>query len=168
MAGIFGFNTQSGSLYPQSVAKILLRCAKYNFEYPSNYLIFDNDMACLGFAHPFSNSSFPLKSKDGNFVFQLFGEIFLPDGSLLSENNFEQDFLYPFIKSKNYFLNSLDGNFIFALYNKLEKSFILCNDPFGNFALHYCYTKNLFIFSSQIYGITEVFKEKAMGCTRSK
>jgi hypothetical protein len=160
MAGIFGFYSHSISFDHKYIADTLLKYAKYNFKFPSKYEIFDNDTACVGFANPFLNSSWPLKSKDENFVFQLFGEIFLPDGSLLSENNFESDFLHPFLESKKDFLTSIDGGFVFAIYNISEKSVIICNDPFSNFALHYCYKKDLFIFSSQIHGITKVFQEK--------
>jgi hypothetical protein len=160
MAGIFGFYLKSESLHSLNIVNALIRNAKHHFEYSSNYLIMDNKKVCLGFAHPFLNSSWPVKSRDGNFVFQLFGEIFLPDGSLLSDKNFESAFLLPFIEMKEHFLNSLEGNFIFVLFDEREKSFILANDPFGNFALHYVYNKDLFIFSTQIHGITDVLPEK--------
>jgi hypothetical protein len=160
MAGIFGFLNRSDSFNPQSLAKTLSDYAKNNFDYPSNYILFDNKRSCLGFAAPFIPDSWPLRSKDDNFIFQLFGEIFLPDGSLLSATNFDHDFLNPFIDSPDNFLKKIDGNFIFALYDKVNKTYYLCNDPFGNFAVHYCNREDLFVFSSQIHGISAACREK--------
>ena len=160
MAGIFGFLNNFDSLNPQFIAKTLRDRAKGSFSYPSNSILFDNRRACLGFAAPYTHNSWPLKSRDGNFIFQIFGEIFLPDGSLLSATNFDHNFLYPFNKSPNNFLRSIDGNFVFALYDKVRKQMYLVNDPFGNFPVHYSNNSDLFIFSTQIHAITEVLKQR--------
>lgn len=156
MADIFGFLQFSPLLDARASCLKLQKSAQQGFRHPANYYLHEGGMVCLGFALPFVERRWPLISKDGNYILQVFGEIILPDGSLLNPENFDHSFLTPFIQSEKLFLKQLDGAFIFALYSKKENQFTLVNDPFGNLALHYSYQKNGFVFSAQMNGIRAV------------
>ncbi|KAA3611109.1 MAG: hypothetical protein D8M58_14130 [Calditrichaeota bacterium] len=161
MAGIFGFINKSKKYNSEQISEGLKVAATQGFDNPAKSFLSKEKSVGIGFAAPYFNSSWPQTSKNGAYVFQLFGEIFLPDSSLLSEKNFENGFLYPFLKSGKDFLLKLDGAFIFSLYDKNNDEMILCNDPFGNFSLHYYFEQDLFIFSSQIHAITKTLQKKA-------
>ena len=156
MAGIFGFVQFDKVIDGKKSCLKLLQIAQQNFSLPSNYFLDKDESAALGFALPYSSDYWPLTSNNGNYYFQLFGEIILPDGSLLGRANFDDYFLKPFLKDPDYLLTKIEGAFIFALYNKPEKEFTIVSDTFGNFSLHYSSGQNLFVFSSQMHGIIKV------------
>lgn len=156
MAGIFGFLQFDKVIDGERSCLTLLQTAKQNFSHPSNYFLEKDKNSALGYSLPYIQGNWPLTSNDGNYYFQLFGEIILPDGSLLDQNNFDDYFLKPFLKDPENLLNMIDGAFIFALYNKPEKEFTIVSDTFGNFSLHYIFKQNLFVFSSQMQGIIKI------------
>lgn len=156
MAGIFGFLQFDKVIDGEKSCFTLLQTAKQNFSHPSNYFLDKNENIALGYSLPYIQGNWPLTSNDGNYYFQLIGEIILPDGSLLDHTNFDDYFLNPFLKDPADLLTKIDGAFIFALYNKPEKQFTIVSDTFGNFTLHYIFKQNLFVFSSQMHGIIKV------------
>ncbi len=159
MAGIFGYQIHSNGFDASNISHCLIKHARQDFQHPTNHLSLSMEKAGLGFTLPYGEKSWPLKSEDGNYYFQLFGQIILPDGLKLTSKNFQNSFLDPFLKYKNEFLLKLNGAFVFALYDKKQKTFTLVNDPFGNFSL-YCFSDhNLTIFSSQIHAITEILND---------
>ncbi len=160
MAGIFAYCIHSNAYQPQVVLQILKDHAKQGFDHETDFVTDAEGKAGLGFAAPVLHVFGPCKSRDGRFLLQGFGDIFLPGGALLNQANFETNFLPAFLQSKNAFLQRLDGGFVFALYDKKEHTFTLCNDPFGNFALYYYHDERLFLCASQIHAITDVLKEQ--------
>lgn len=158
MAGIFGYCADK--LNAKETINTFYIHAQLNFNHPSNFKIIDNGVAGMGFAAQFYNKGWPVISKCGDYYFQYFGKIYLPGDIILNEYNFDNFFLKPFLNNQNDFLLKLDGSFIFALYDKKNKKFIICNDPFGNFALYYYTNNSTFIFSTQIHSLTEIIKTK--------
>jgi len=87
------------------------------------------------------------KSQDEGYILYLFGEIFLPSGELLSQKNFESEFIPSFLKDSNAFLTNCEGSFVFAFYDKRNNELHLITDPFGNLALHYYRKNDVILFS---------------------
>jgi len=156
MAGIFGFLLKTEKYDALHLKNTLINQAKFNFQHQTDFYADNSGKAGLGYALPFPRLSKPLISKDRNYVFQHFGEIYLPDKSIITESNFEEQFLLPYLKHGSNYIIQLNGAFIFSIFIKNENKFVICNDPFGNFALHYYNDKDLFIFSSQIQAIRKI------------
>ena len=125
MAGIFGFLLKNDRYHSGNISKKLLQHAKFNFNFQSDCYIDDSGKAGLGFAFPNPGSKYPFVSQDKNYIFQPFGEIYLPDFSRLSELNFEDQFLHYYLKLGNDFIRQLRGSFIFSLFIKPENRFII-------------------------------------------
>ena len=159
MAGIFGYKIFSNVFDPSEIKNCLMIRAQQDFQHPAKHISIMPDRAGIGFALPYGDNSWPVKSDDGNFYFQVFGEIILPDGSRLIADNFQTKFLKPFLNSGKEFLRKLTGAYVFALYDQKNKTFTLINDPFGNFSLYYFSDNRLTIFSSQLHAITEILKD---------
>jgi len=159
MAGIFGFINKSNKYDSEIIVDYLKRNAQQGFQHSTNHIITNKNTVGLGYASPFFDKSWPIKSKDENYIFQYFGEIYLANESPLTTFNFEEEFLKPFLIDRNKFLLTIDGAFVFALYDRRNNSFTLCNDPFGSFALYY-YSNNDLIFSSQLHSITDIIGKK--------
>ena len=96
MAGIFGYQIRSNGFDITKISKCLIQHAQQDFHHPVNNISLDSEKTGLGFALPYGVPSWPLKSKNGNYYFQLFGQIILPNGSKLSAKNFQKDFLIMF------------------------------------------------------------------------
>ena len=96
MAGIFGYIFYSNEFDVPKISKCLIKHAQLNFQHPVNNISLDFEKTGLGFVLPYGVPSWPLKSKNGNYYFQLFGQIILPNGSKLSAKNFQKDFLIMF------------------------------------------------------------------------
>ena len=118
MAGIFGYEIYSGEFDETDITSCLIQNAQKGFSHPSKNYSFNNGKGAIGFALPYCNLSWPLKSDDDKYYFQLFGEIILPEGSILTGQNFQREFLRPLLKSRNDFVQKLNGAFVFSLYNK--------------------------------------------------
>ena len=159
MAGIFGYHIKTKEFDITQIKNCLIKHAQQEFNHPTNMFSSNDRHSGLGFALPYADSSWPLTSEDGNYYFQLFGQIILPDGSKLTGKNFNNKFLKPFLISRNNFLHQLDGAYVFVIYNLKTKTFTLVNDPFGNFSLYYFSDDKLTIFSSQLNAITEIIKK---------
>jgi hypothetical protein len=159
MAGIFGYISKTSHFNVIDIIHKLRFKAEEKCDLKSGYLSFDNNRVCLGWASPNQNAIY--RSADKNYTLQLFGEVYLPDGNLLSETNFENGFLKPFLEIESKFLVKLNGAFLLSLYNKSANTIKLINDPFGNFSLYYLHHTDIFIFSSQIHGIVEAIQEKS-------
>jgi len=160
MAGIFGFEIYKDKYNPISITKTLLNGAKQNFNHISDIKYLLPGKAALGFAMPYGNSFWPLKSRDGRYYFQLFGEIILPNGKRLDHINFQDNFLIPYLKSPDDFLHQLKGAFVFILFDKQNYTFTLINDPFGNFSLYYYIDREILLISSQLHSIRNILKMK--------
>ena len=154
MAGIFGYEIYSNDYVESKICSCLIRHAQQAFKHSSKNAYINNGKAGLGFVLPYCDPSWPLKSDDGEYYFQLFGHIILPDISKLDNENLQNDFLKPYLKSKHEFLCKLNGAFVFALYDKMHQTFTLINDPFGNFSMYYFCDSKLCVFSSQLHAIT--------------
>jgi hypothetical protein len=160
MAGIFGYKIHSNNFDASKISKCLIQHAQQDFKHPTNLISIHSKKVGLGFVMPYGDTSWPLKSDDGNYYFQLFGQIILPNETKLTSKNFQNGFLNPFLKSKHEFLLKLQGAFVFTLYDKKAKKFTLVNDPFGNFSLYYFSDKRITIFASQLHAITEIINDK--------
>jgi len=159
MAGIFGLLNKNKEYDFENVLSVLKKHALLDFQYSSHGYIHNNGDAGIGCAAPFLSENWPVKSKKDQYVFQLFGEIYLPDGSLLTPGKFEL-FLELFLKDKHGLMRKIDGAYVFCLYDTINKRFYICNDPFGNFSIYYFNSPDIFIFSTQIHGIYNSIKER--------
>ncbi|MEJ2052819.1 MAG: asparagine synthase-related protein [Calditrichaceae bacterium] len=160
MAGLFGYQIYGNEYNSSFAAEILLKKAKQNFNHPSKMITFNKPFAGIGFAMPYLDSAWPVKSEDGRYYCQIFGEIILPQGYKLNTKNFGDDFLKPYLKSGHEFLIRLKGAFAFLIYDKFSRSFILVNDPFGNFAIYYYSDDKISLISSQQHAITKIIGSK--------
>lgn len=94
-----------------------------------------------------SNRVHILRAVNTGYILYLFGEVILPSGELLDQENFESQFLPSFQKNTDAFLTNCEGSFVFALYDKQSNEVNLISDPFGNLAVHYYRKNNLISFS---------------------
>jgi Asparagine synthase/Glutamine amidotransferase domain len=156
MAGIFGYLKKTNHYDPEKIKTILSENASAGFGHPVLLKTDQKKLSAVGCSAPFYDDSWPLQSKNNLYLFQIFGHIFLPDGSLLNKNNFEEGFLVPFLRDAPAFLSRLDGAFVFVLLNKAEQSLFLCNDPFCNFSVYYYNDNDIFIFSTQVHAIRDI------------
>jgi hypothetical protein len=152
LAGIFGIIDYSKSLDVMKRAEQLCATAKQGFEMPSSFHRFTN--GAIGYACPphYSDTRWPLISRDRRYALSVLGEIILPNGIPLDSNNFDEDFLRPFLLTKGDFLSKLRGGFNLALMN--EEECIVANDPCGNFMLYYAENKDSFAFSNQMMALS--------------
>jgi len=75
MAGIFGYQIRSNNFDASKISKCLVNHAQQDFQHTFNHLYLGPGKTGLGFALPYGDKSWPLKSDDGNFYLQLFGQI---------------------------------------------------------------------------------------------
>ncbi len=104
---------------------------------------------CLSFGIVDGNSRAVLfESRTG--LLALFGTLFLPNTKrLLTDSDFETEFIPAFTENCISFLSNCSGAFCFAYYDKIEGSIFLSNDPFGNLPLYYSLTKDSVVFSTR-------------------
>lgn len=160
MAGIFGIQQYNGTRDIRADLATLRSAAQQGFEHPSAWHTFETAGIGAAIPHHYSNTKWPLVTRDGMYALAVFGEIYLADGTPLRETNFEENFVRPFLASPDTFLLTLDGAFCFSLIS--ERECIVASDPFGNFALHYAVTPEQFLFASQMESIRNVLKTRSM------
>ncbi len=159
MAGIFGVQHWGADHNVEIDIGVLLNVARQGFDHPALWHRFE--AAGVGSTIPphYSNTNWPLVTRDGQYALAVFGEIYLADGTPLREANYEDRFIRPFLASPETFLLSLDGVFCFALMSTAQC--LIVSDPFGSFALHYIQTKDRFLFASQMEGLRRLTNDQS-------
>ncbi len=160
MAGIFGLLQFEKKYDLNQTCKSLLIENRQGFNHLGNYLI-DSD-GCFGFGYCledyYTNTQWPLKSKDERYWFQIWGNIILPNGNYVDHTNFDDAFLQEFLNNRIKFLQQIDGEYVFVLYDHESKKLLIVNDIFGNFALHYHKFGQGVIFSTNISAIRKIIE----------
>lgn len=110
--------------------------------------------------HHYSNTKWPIISRDGQYALAVFGEIYLPDGTPLRNNNFDDGFLRPFLESGVDFVRELGGNFNLALMCA-DECYVV-NDAFGTFPAHYSAANRQFAFSTQMLPLHRLNPDKGI------
>src|SRR6188768_3956343 len=82
------------------------------------------------------------------YQFTIFGELYLPNGEILTHTNFASDFLTSYTTPS--FLQKCEGEFIFVVYDSVDRLLHVINDAFGNLAIHYALTTNACTFSTSV------------------
>lgn len=89
-----------------------------------------------------------LRSMDSAYTIAISGELFVPSGDILTQENFSTAFVPPFLENADSFLARCEGSYVFALFNGKARRLHLVTDPFGNLALHYHYAHDSICFST--------------------
>lgn len=161
MAGIFGCYIRNSRFEAKSIIAVLQRHALTGFSHKTEFKTFYAEAVGLGYAARHSSADSEIfSSDDDNFSLVLSGELFLPSGDQLNSINFITEFLPHFEKKGKEFFLHCDGAFVLALYNKAKKSLYLVTDPFGNLALHYAHSEQVFLFSLQQKALAEILQDE--------
>lgn len=129
-------------------------------------LLFEN--VALGFSRlsiiGLSNGMQPICNETGSLVLICNGEIFnyielrrqlKQKGHLFRTDSDVEVILHLYEEHGMEFLNMLNGQFAFALYDKNKKTLLCARDQMGIIPFFYTFTRNTFIFGSEIKAVLE-------------
>lgn len=167
MCGIIGIiNKKANELLTESVLDTLVKRG------PDDFGVFFDDNIAMGHTRLAiqdlsAKGHQPMISNDGQYVIIFNGEIYnhsevrailTAKGSEFSSHSDTETLLYGYIHFGEKIVQMLNGIFAFAIFDKKKKELFIARDKIGVKPLYYYYSKDSFVFSSQIKTIQKIEK----------